>query len=55
MAKRLAVAARRGADLRVDVLDVVGDRLGGDHEAPGGLLVRHPLGEQPEDLDLARR
>ena len=23
-------------------------------EAPGGLLVRHPLGQQPEDVDLAR-
>ena len=44
---------RRGADLRVDVLDVVGDRLGGDHKAPGGLLVGHPLGQQREDLDLA--
>ena len=46
--------AGRGVDLRVDVLDVVGDRLGRDHQALGDLLVGEPAREQPEDLDLAR-
>ena len=55
IAKRPARGAGRGVDLRVDVLGVVGDRLRGDHEPRGDLLVREPSREQPEHLDLARR
>ena len=44
----------RGVDLRVDVLDVVADGFGGDHQALGDLLVGEPAREQPEDLDFAR-
>src|SRR6266508_4195446 len=41
-----------GAELRIDVLDVVADGLGSDHEASGDLLVRQPDGQELEDLDL---
>src|SRR5689334_15939946 len=47
--------AGRDADLRVDVLDVVADRLRRDLELPGDLLVEQAAREQPQDLDLARR
>ena len=53
IANRLGSRPSGGADLGVDVLDVVGDRLRRDHELLGDLLVREPAGEQPQHLDLA--
>src|SRR3954447_13683064 len=44
---------RPAADLRIDVGHVVLDRPRRDDQAGGDLLVRHPAGEQPQDLDLA--
>src|SRR3954469_16586969 len=44
---------RPAADLRIDVGHVVLDRPRRDDQARGDLLVRHPAGEQPQDLDLA--
>ncbi len=37
------------------MLDVVGDGAGREHEAPGDLLIREPLGNQGRDLPLASR
>src|ERR1700722_2972212 len=42
----------RSVDLRVDVLDVVGNGLGRNHQALADLLVRQPPREQSENLDL---
>ena len=53
-ANRLGGGAARGADLGVDVLDVVADGLRRDHEPAADLLVRQPAREQPQHLDLAR-
>ncbi len=42
-----------GADLGVDVLDVVAGRLGRDDQPFGYLLAGPAAGEQDQDLDLA--
>ena len=42
------------AELREDVLDVGRDGLRADHEVRGDLTLRPPLGEEAEDLALAR-
>ena len=41
------------AGLGVDVLDVMPDRLGGDSQRGGHLLVQLTAGDQPQHLDLA--
>ena len=46
---------RGGADLRVDVLDVVGDRLRRDEQDTGDVLVRQSSSGEPEHLHLALR
>ena len=48
------LGAVAGADLGEDVVDVALDRGGGDHEALGDLGVGQALGDQGQDLDLAR-
>src|SRR4051794_37411116 len=45
--------SRPAADLRIDVGHVGLDRPRPDDQARGDLLVRHPAGEQPQDLALA--
>ena len=55
IANRPRRRAARRVDLRVDVLDVVADRLRRDRQPLGDLLVRQPAREQPQHLDLARR
>src|SRR5438552_17644567 len=43
------------ADLRVDVLDVIADRLGGNHQAGCDVLVRQAACGESEHVDLAVR
>jgi hypothetical protein len=43
------------AELRQDVLDATLHCLYGDRESIGNLLVRLPLGNEPEDIDFTVR
>ena len=52
---RAAAAARDGTPACADVRDVAMDGVLAEHEARGDLAVRQALGEQAEDLALARR
>src|ERR1700721_2370604 len=45
--------AAGGADLDVDVLDVIARGLGRDDQTRGDLLTRQPPGQQPQYVDLA--
>ena len=54
-ADRDRVRARVGLQLREDVPDVALDRLLADEQPAGDIGVRHPVGEQLQDLALARR
>src|SRR5581483_12203970 len=49
------VAARADTELRVDVRQVLLDRVHGDEELGGDLLVREPVGGQPSDSLLSCR
>src|SRR5262249_814403 len=49
------LAARVDLELAVDALDMTGHRLFGKAEMFRDLGVAEPLGDAPEDVDLARR